>query len=181
MEFRSTSIAGVVELRLDVRGDERGQFKRHYCEREFAEAGLAVRWVQMNHSITRGAGTVRGLHYQLPPAAEDKLVSCTYGRVLDVAVDLRKDSPTFLDWVAVELNQSSALYIPKGCAHGFQTLTEEAHLVYLHSEFYAPELEAGVRIDDPAIGIDWPLPISIQSGRDSGFALLDDSFEGIEP
>jgi dTDP-4-dehydrorhamnose 3,5-epimerase len=180
MEIRPTPIAGLQEIRLKVVGDVRGRFKRHFCADEFAAAGLETRFVQMNHSASRGAGLVRGLHYQLPPAAEDKLVSCTMGRVFDVAVDLRAGSPTFLKWRALELDDGIAYYIPKGCAHGFQLLTEEAHLVYLHSAAYDPERERGVRYDDPAVGIEWPLPPALLSERDKAFPPIADGFEGVE-
>ncbi len=179
MEFIPTKIAGVYEIRLVVRSDARGRFKRHYCEEAFAGAGLETRWVQINHSVTYGVGSLRGLHYQHPPAAEDKLVSCTVGRVLDVAVDLRRDSPTFLQWTALEIDDTKMLYIPKGCAHGFQSLEEEIHLVYLASAPYTPEVEAGLRYDDPRIGIDWPLPVGTISERDLSFPPVTDSFEGV--
>lgn len=179
MEFVPTRIAGAYEVRLRVLSDPRGRFKRHYCEREFAAAGLATRFVQMNHSVTFGRGAARGLHFQRPPAAEDKLVSCTLGRAFDVALDLRRGSPTFRQWAAVEIDQATSFYIPKGCAHGFQALEEEVHLIYLHSEYYTPEAEGGVRIDDPAVGVDWPLPIGTLSDRDRSFPLLDSSFTGL--
>jgi dTDP-4-dehydrorhamnose 3,5-epimerase len=179
MEIVPTRIAGVHEIRLNVIGDERGRFKRHFCARMFAEAGLATGFVQMNHSISFGRGTIRGLHYQLPPSAEDKLVSCTLGRAFDVAVDLRRDSSTYLQWRGVELDESVAYYIPAGCAHGFQCLTPETHLVYLHSAPYDPERERGVRHDDPALGIAWPLPPYNLSQRDGSFALIGDQFGGV--
>ena len=173
-----TSIAGAFEVRHDVWSDERGRFRRQYCEREFAAAGLNTRWVQINHSVTLGRGSVRGMHFQHPPAAEAKLVSCPVGRAFDVVVDLRSGSSSFLQWVAVELDETSSLYLPEGCAHGFQTLTDEVHLIYQHSAYYAPETEGGVRFDDPAIGIEWPLPIGTMSDRDDSFALIDDEFRG---
>jgi dTDP-4-dehydrorhamnose 3,5-epimerase len=179
VEFVPTPIAGAYEVRLTVRGDARGRFKRHYCERSFAEAGLETRWVQVNHSITLGRGTVRGLHFQHPPAAEVKLVSCTLGRAFDVAVDLRKGSPTFLKWARVEIDEATMFYIPRGCAHGFQADADETHLLYLHSAFYAPDAEGGVRFDDPALGIEWPLSPANLSDRDRDFPLLDPSFEGL--
>jgi dTDP-4-dehydrorhamnose 3,5-epimerase len=179
VEFVPTAIAGAYEVRLTVRGDARGRFKRHYCERSFAEAGLETQWVQVNHSITVGRGTLRGLHFQHPPAAEVKLVSCTLGRAFDVAVDLRKDSPTFLQWAHVEIDEATMFYIPRGCAHGFQALAEETHLLYLHSAFYTPEAEGGVRFDDPAVGVEWPLPPANLSPRDCAFPILDPSFEGL--
>src|SRR6476661_2409058 len=179
MEFVPTSIAGAYEIRHDLRSDERGRFHRQYCEREFAAAGLGTRWVQVNHSVTLGAGSIRGMHFQRPPAAEAKLVSCTYGRAFDVAVDLRRGSESFLKWAAVEIDENRSFYIPEGCAHGFQALTEEVHLIYMHSAPYAPEAEDGLRFDDPALGIAWPLPIGTVSDRDRSFALVDGRFEGL--
>jgi len=179
MRFEPTAIEGVSVVRRDGRGDERGRFSRLYCQRDFAAAGLNTDWVQANHSLTLGAGSVRGLHFQRPPHAETKLVSCIAGRVFDVAVDLRSGSPTYLQWAAVELDDDSGLYIPAGCAHGFQALTDEVHLVYQHSEFYAPEMEGGVRFDDGVLGIDWPLPVATVSDRDRSFPFIDDSFESI--
>lgn len=180
MEFVPTEIAGAFEVRHDVRTDARGRFRRQYCEREFADAGLNTRWVQVNHSVTLGKGSVRGMHFQRPPKAEAKLVSCTVGRAFDVVVDLRSGSETFLRWAAVEIGQATSLYIPEGCAHGFQALTDEVQLIYLHSSYYAPELEGGVRFDDPAIGIDWPLPVGTISDRDRSFPLVGDNFEGFQ-
>jgi dTDP-4-dehydrorhamnose 3,5-epimerase len=179
MQFHPTAIAGVVRIEFRVLGDSRGRFKRHFCEAEFNRAGLPNRFVQMNHSITLGRGSARGMHYQRAPAAEDKLVSCTLGRVYDVAVDLRAGSPTFLQWIGAELDEGTALLIPKGCAHGFQVLTEEAHLIYLHSEYYTPDLEGGVRTDDPAMAIMWPLPLANRSQRDLNFPLLTEDFKGL--
>ena len=179
MEFLPTSISGAFEIRHDVRSDARGRFSRQYCEREFAAAGLNTRWVQVNHSVTLGRGTVRGMHFQRPPAAEVKLVSCAAGKACDVIVDLRAGSATFLQWVAVEIDEATSCYIPEGCAHGFQALTGEVHLIYQHSAYYAPDLEGGVRFDDPAVGIEWPLPIGSVSDRDRSFELIGVDFQGI--
>jgi dTDP-4-dehydrorhamnose 3,5-epimerase len=179
MEFLATQIAGAFAVRHDLRSDARGRFHRQYCEREFAAAGLGRHWVQVNQSVTLGRGSVRGLHFQRPPAAEAKLVSCPVGRAFDVAVDLRETSPTYLAWAALEINEGTSYFIPEGCAHGFQALTEEVHLIYLHSAFYAPDTEGGVRFDDPALAIHWPLPVATVSDRDRGFALVDGTFEGI--
>jgi dTDP-4-dehydrorhamnose 3,5-epimerase len=178
MEFFPTAIAGACEVRHDVHSDERGRFKRQYCEREFAAAGLNAHWVQVNHSVTLGRGSIRGMHFQRPPAAEAKLVSCPVGRAFDVAVDLRRNSPTFLKWAAIEIDETTSFYVPEGCAHGFQTLTDEVHLIYQHSVYYTPEAEGGIRFDDPAIGTAWPLPVGTMSDRDRSFALVDQSFEG---
>ena len=179
MEFVPTAISGAFEVRHDRHSDERGRFKRQYCEREFAAVGLNTHWVQVNHSVTLGAGTVRGMHFQQPPAAEAKLVSCPLGRAFDVAVDLRQGSATFLKWAAIEVDDGASFYIPEGCAHGFQALTDEVHLIYMHSAFYVPEAEGGLRFDDPAIGIDWPLPAGRISARDSSFALIGQDFQGM--
>ncbi|HEX6741465.1 MAG TPA: dTDP-4-dehydrorhamnose 3,5-epimerase family protein [Sphingomicrobium sp.] len=179
LEFVPTEIAGAFALRHDLRSDERGRFRRLYCEREFAAAGLATHWVQANHSVTIGEGAIRGLHFQRPPNAEAKLVSCAVGRAFDVAVDLRRGSDTFLNWAAVEIDESTSLYIPEGCAHGFQALTGEVHLIYQHSAAYVPEAEAGVRFDDPRLGIAWPLPVGTVSERDRGFAPIGGDFAGL--
>lgn len=179
MEFVSTSIAGAYEVRHDVRSDPRGRFKRQYCQREFAEAGLNSQWVQVNHSVTLGRGSIRGMHFQRPPAAEIKLVSCPVGRAFDVVVDLRDGSETFLKWIVVEIDEATSCYVPAGCAHGFQALTDEVHLIYFHSADYAPECEGGIRFDDPAIDIKWPLPIGKVSDRDRSFAMFGDRFKGI--
>jgi dTDP-4-dehydrorhamnose 3,5-epimerase len=179
MEFLPTPIAGVFEVRHDLHSDARGRFKRHYCEREFAQAGLNTHWVQVNHSVTSGRGSIRGMHFQRPPAGEVKLVGCPVGQAFDVTVDLRRDSPTFLKWAAVEIDETRSVYIPEGCAHGFQALTDEVQLIYMHSAFYAPEAEAGVRFDDPALGIEWPLPVASLSDRDRAFPLIESGFEGL--
>jgi len=180
VEFAPTRIAGAFAVRHDVRADNRGRFKRQYCEREFAEAGLITRWVQVNHSVTHGVGSIRGMHFQRPPAAEAKLVSCPVGRAFDVAVDLRRNSPTFLKWTAIEIDEATSFYIPEGCAHGFQALSDEVHLIYQHSACYTPAAEGGVGFDDPAIGIEWPLPVGTMSDRDRSFARIDERFEGVE-
>ena len=179
MQFVPTTIEGAFEVRLEVHADERGRFKRNYCEREFADRGLETTWVQMNHSITLGRGSARGFHFQLAPGAETKLISCSLGRAFDVAVDLRLGSSTFLQWAAVEIGEDRSFYVPKGCAHGFQALEEQVHLVYLHSQYYRPDLERGVRLDDPTIGVSWPLPLGKVSDRDLSFKFLGQSFKGL--
>ena len=179
MEFVQTQIAGVLAVRHSVRADERGRFHRQYCAREFAAAGLNTHWVQTNHSLTLGRGSIRGMHFQCQPGAETKLVSCPVGRAFDVAIDLRRGSPTFLKWAAIEVDESISLYIPAGCAHGFQALSDEVHLIYQHSAYYTPEAEGGIRFDDPAIDVEWPLPAGTMSDRDRSFGIIDHSFEGI--
>lgn len=181
MEFVATALPGVFEVRHDLRSDARGRFKRQYCEDEFAGAGLNTGWVQVNHSVTIGRGSIRGLHFQRPPHAEAKLVSCPVGRAFDVAVDLRRGSATYLQWVAVEIDEATSVYIPEGCAHGFQALTDEVHLIYQHSSAYARDAEGGVRFDDPAVAIGWPLPVGEVSDRDRSFPLIDRNFSGLAP
>jgi dTDP-4-dehydrorhamnose 3,5-epimerase len=181
MQIVPTEIPGAFEIRHDVLADARGRFKRQYCEQEFAAAGLNTRWVQVNQSVTLGTGTIRGMHFQHPPHSEAKLVGCSFGRAFDVAVDLRRGSPTFLHWAAVELDEGHSIYIPEGCAHGFQALSSEVHLTYLHSSLFSSESEGGVRFDDPALGIGWPLAIGTVSERDRSFALIHASFEGLAP
>jgi dTDP-4-dehydrorhamnose 3,5-epimerase len=158
MRFVPTKLSGVLVIEPDRRADDRGFFARTWCRDEFAAKGLEVNWVQCNVSYNRRSGTLRGLHYQANPHPEVKLVRCTMGAVYDVVADLRPHSPTYRKWVAVELTASNRrmVYIPAGCAHGFQTLTDDTELFYQMSEFYHPELACGVRWDDPALGIAWP-------------------------
>lgn len=175
-------IAGVRIVESRVIADPRGEFARLFDLDLLGEVHGARPIVQVNRSLTRQPGTVRGLHYQAAPALEAKWVRCLRGRVFDVAVDLRKGSPTFLKHVAVELSagQANALFIPEGCAHGFQALEPDSELLYLHTAPYAPLHEGGLRCDDPALAIAWPLPISGLSQRDAGFAPIGANFEGIE-
>ena len=161
--------------------DHRGAFARVYCEDELASLVGPRRIVQINHSRTATIGAVRGLHYQRPPHAETKLVRCLKGRVWDVAVDVRLDSPTFLRWHAEELTPTSSrmMLIPEGFAHGFQVLEAGSELLYLHTASYMPASEGGVRHDDPSLGIKWPLPVTDISVRDSSHAYIETSFRGI--
>jgi dTDP-4-dehydrorhamnose 3,5-epimerase len=158
MRFVPTKLAGAFVVEPEPRGDERGFFARTFCRDEFAARGLNTTWVQCNVSFNRRAGTLRGLHWQADPHAEVKLVRCTAGAAFDVIVDLRPDSPTYRQWVAVELSADNrkAVYIPAGFAHGFQTLADGTELFYQMSEFYYPELARGARWDDPALRIEWP-------------------------
>lgn len=168
MIFEPLPIAGAWRILLEPKGDGRGSFARAYCQREFATHGLPTAFPQMNTAWTRRAGTVRGLHYQLPPSAEDKLVRCTRGRLWDVMVDLRPGSPTGGHWFGEELSPEDGvqLFIPQGCAHGYQTLTDDADLLYLVSACYDPKLERGLRWNDSEVGIAWPLPVTEMSPRD---------------
>lgn len=176
-----TEIPGVYILESTALSDSRGAFSRLFCSRELRDVVGSRAIVQINHSMTHRVGAIRGLHYQLPPHAEMKIVRCLKGRVFDVAVDLRRGSPSFLRWTAVELTPESgrALVIPEGCAHGFQVLEADSELLYLHSEFYAPDAEGGVRFDDPRVGVQWPLEPTDLSGRDMGHPRIEASFEGL--
>lgn len=162
-------------------GDHRGALTRLFCTEELAAAGWVKPIAQINHTLTAKQGSVRGLHFQRPPHAEMKLVSCIRGVVWDVAVDLRTDSPTFLRWHAERLSAENgcALLIPEGFAHGFQALTDDVELLYCHSEAYAANAESGLNPIDPGLNIDWPLPIVELSARDRGHALIDPDFRGV--
>ncbi len=182
MKFVETPLRGAYEIELEPFLDERGFFARAYCRKEFAAAGLHAPFVQINHSMTRQRGSIRGMHYQLPPAGESKMIRCIHGKVFDVMVDLRARSETFLRWHAVELSKDNMrmVYIPVGFAHGFQSLTEDAELIYHHSEFYSPAHEKGLRFDDPALGIVWPMPPTVISPRDRSYPLIDRTFSGMD-
>ena len=176
-------LPGLVRVERRQHRDDRGVFARLFCVQELAEAGWPGGVAQVNHSRTVGRGSVRGLHYQLPPHAEAKLVSCVRGEVWDVAVDLRQRSPTFLQWHAERLDAGAgqALLIPPGFAHGFQVLGDEAELVYVHSRAYAAEAERGLQVLDPRLGIHWPLPVQGLSARDQALPILDPQFQGLVP
>jgi dTDP-4-dehydrorhamnose 3,5-epimerase len=181
MIFTATGLTGSYVIDPEPRQDERGWFARFYCKTEFAAIGHQKEWVQMNHSFTREKGALRGMHYQLPPFREIKLVRCIAGSVYDVIVDFRAGSASFLQGFGVELSarNKKMLYIPEGFAHGFQVLTDNTELIYLHSEFYTPGSEGGLRYDDPALKITWPLPITVISERDATHPFLTDHFKGI--
>lgn len=181
MIFTETSLPGSYVIELTPFRDERGWFVRSYCKNEFSRIGHSKDWVQLNHSFTKHKGTLRGMHFQLPPYGEIKLVRCIAGSVLDVIIDLRRDSATFLQWTAVELSAANKkmIYIPEGFAHGFQALTDDCELIYHHSAFYTPGSEGGIRHDDPMIGITWPLDVTNISDRDRQHPLLTSQFKGI--
>jgi dTDP-4-dehydrorhamnose 3,5-epimerase len=182
MKFVDTPLIGAYIIEPEPKSDNRGKFSRIFCKREFSEIGFEGNIVQINHSITNYKGTIRGMHYQNPPACEKKIVYCLRGKVYDVIIDIRTNSDTFLKWFAIELSDKNGrmIYIPEGFAHGFQTLTNNAHLLYFHTEFYSPDYEKGLRYDDPAISIRWKLPISSISARDENHTLINNSFKGIQ-
>jgi dTDP-4-dehydrorhamnose 3,5-epimerase len=181
MIFTETALKGSFIISLEPYSDERGWFARTFCKKEFEKIGHQKEWVQMNHSFTIHQGTIRGMHFQLPPFTEIKMVRCIAGSVLDVIVDIRKDSATFLQWFSVELSAANKLmiYIPEGFAHGFQTLENNSELIYHHTEFYQPGVEGGLLYNDPQLNIQWPLPVQNISERDINHPLLDNNFKGI--
>jgi len=177
-----TPLPGLRCLQRQRLGDSRGFLSRLFCAEELRAAGWPGAIAQINHTYTAQRGTVRGMHFQRPPHAEAKLVSCVRGEVWDVAIDLRVGSPTYLRWHAQHLSADNqcALLIPEGFAHGFQSLSNDAELLYCHSVAYAPGAEAGLNPLDPVLGIDWPLPITEMSVRDKSHPFISDSFEGIQ-
>ena len=178
-----TPLAGLKRIQRQPLGDARGFLSRVFCAQQLAEAGWQLPIAQINHTYTAEAGTVRGLHYQQAPHAEMKLVSCLRGQVWDVALDLRAGSPTYLQWHAEMLSaeNNAALLIPEGFAHGFQTLSADVEMLYLHSAVYAPDAECGLQAQDPRLGIGWPLPVRGLSPRDAGHPMIDQQFEGVRP
>lgn len=182
MHIRPTDLAGAKLVDLDKRGDDRGFFARFYCEREFAAAGLASNFVQINTSLTAAKGTLRGCHYQLTPSAETKLVRCLRGALWDVIIDIRPDSPTYRQWFGAELtaDNRTMMYVPRGFAHAFVTLTDDVEALYLVSAFYAPEEERGIRYDDPAFSIQWPIKPTSVSAKDSAWPDFDPAYHGVE-
>lgn len=182
MKISGTPINGVFVAELSVHEDSRGLFSRWYCDSELERILNGERVVQANHSITRSVGAIRGLHYQKTPYLETKFIRCIRGRVFDVIVDLRRNSKTLLTWHSVELYEGDEklLVIPKGCAHGFQVMEGNTELLYLHTAQYKPEYEGGIRHDDPALGINWPLKPCDLSDRDQSHPLLDKNFLGLD-
>ena len=182
MLFTPLPLHGAYLIEPELREDERGFFYRYFCKDEFKTIGHVKEWVQMNHSFTAHAGTVRGMHYQLPPFTEIKFLRCVAGKIYDVIIDLRKGSATFLQWYGVELSAENRkmLYIPEGFAHGFQTLTANCELIYHHSAYYTAGSEGGIRFDEPMLNIQWPLAVTQLSERDKQHSLLNDTFSGIK-
>jgi dTDP-4-dehydrorhamnose 3,5-epimerase len=176
MQFESLKLAGAVRVRMDRHADERGFFARSFCAREFHAHGLPTDFVQSSVSWNPRRGTLRGLHFQWPPSREGKLVRCLRGAITDVLLDLRPGEASFLEHCALELSQDNrdAVFIPAGMAHGFQTLTDDAEVLYQMSDFHAPELAAGVRWNDPAFSIRWPMTVDVViASRDAGYPDFD--------
>jgi dTDP-4-dehydrorhamnose 3,5-epimerase len=181
LTIRPAPLSGLFAVERKQLQDERGFFSRFFCAEELAEVGFKSPIAQVNHTLTRQKGAVRGLHFQYPPHAEDKFVSCLQGSVFDVAVDLRQGSPTFLQWHAqiLSADNSTSLLIPSGFAHGFQALEDNCELIYLHSKPYCPAAEGALNLADPALNIHWPLPFSSMSARDAAHPLITAGFSGI--
>ena len=169
MKFEAAPLKDAWVIDLEPRGDDRGYFARAFCREELAAHGIEANVVQSNVSFSQNAGTLRGMHFQASPAAETKLVRCVRGSLYDVIIDMRADSPTYLKHFGVELTAENMrmLFVPRGFAHGFMTLEDETEVMYLVSEVYTPEVEGGVRYDDPLFDIKWPLPVSVISEKDA--------------
>ena len=182
MKTYGTPLADLMLIETEPSRDERGSFVRIFRETECDGLRPNLHWAQINLSSTALKGTIRGMHFQAPPAAEAKLIRCLRGRVFDVAVDLRAGSPTFLRWHGIELSENNAmqLFIPEGFAHGYQTLTDDSRLLYLHTAAWNHAHEGGVRHDDPALAIAWPLPVTRISAKDCDFPSLTPAFSGLQ-
>lgn len=172
---------GLFEIQTLATGDSRGRFSRLFCEQDFKPIRADLHFTQINVSDTTQAGTIRGMHFQTPPPAEAKLIRCLRGSVFDVAVDVRQGSPTFLQWHAVELNADDdrAVFIPEGFAHGFQSLSDDVLLLYMHTAAWSRQHERGLRFDDRRLDIRWPLPVAVVSEKDANYELIESGFTGI--
>jgi dTDP-4-dehydrorhamnose 3,5-epimerase len=182
MIFTETKLKGAFIIDLDRKTDERGFFARAFCQNEFRDHGLKPVIAQANVASNEKKGTLRGMHFQYPPAAESKLVRCTRGAILDIIVDLRPESPTYLEHISVELNEDNmtALYVPERFAHGYQALRDNTDTSYQVGEFYTPNAEGGLRHDDPWLGLKWPLPVSVMSPKDQAFRPLREIEDEVE-
>jgi dTDP-4-dehydrorhamnose 3,5-epimerase len=182
MKFTETPLKGAFLIDLEKKGDHRGFFARFFCENEYRAHNLVTHFVQINNSLTATKGTLRGMHYQLEPSGEVKVVRCIRGSLFDMILDLRPDSPTFGKSFGAELNAEnrSMMYVPKGFAHGFVTLQDDTEALYLVSSFYAPDLERGIRYNDPRFGINWPIqPVEI-SDKDKNWPDFDPKYHGVD-
>ena len=181
MIFNETPLKGCFVITSEPFTDERGWFARTYCKNEFNTIGHQGEWVQLNHSFTARAGTLRGMHYQLPPFSEIKLVRCIAGTVYDVVIDIRSGSSTFLQWFGVEISAANKkmIYIPEGFAHGFQALEDNSELIYHHTQFYTPGVEGGIRYNEPKIKIEWPMTVTGISERDGHHPFLEENYKGL--
>jgi dTDP-4-dehydrorhamnose 3,5-epimerase len=181
MIFNASKLKGAYIIDIQPFEDGRGFFTRTFCEKEFAVHNLVQHFVQANHSGTKGKGVIRGMHFQHSPHSEVKLVKCTQGSIFDVIIDVRKGSPTFLQWFGAELSaeNKSMMYVPAGFAHGFQTLTDYSEATYMVSAFYNKESESGIRYNDEKVNIEWPLPVTLVSDKDLTTPLINENFEAV--
>ena len=181
MKFITTPLEGAYLINLEKYEDERGFFARVFCESEFQEMGLSSRFIQVNNSLTGSKGTIRGMHYQLEPSAEVKIVRCIRGSLYDAIIDLRPDSSSFGKWFGSELSAENRqmMYVPKGVAHGFLTLEDNTETFYFASNSYSPDLERGIRFDDPYFGVEWPIPVTESSQKDKSFPAFDPEWHGV--
>jgi dTDP-4-dehydrorhamnose 3,5-epimerase len=175
MLIQATNLKDAFVIDLEIREDNRGGFARTFCAKEFEEHGMKPTVAQCNLSFNFKKGTLRGMHYQLSPAAETKLIRCTQGAIYDVIIDMRPDSPTYKQHFGVELSAENrrALYVPEMFAHGYQALTDDAEVVYQVGEFYSPGYERGIRYDDPTFGIEWPIPVTVISDKDANWPRFE--------
>jgi len=182
MKFTETPLKGAFLIDLEKRGDHRGFFARFFCENEYKAHNLVTHFVQINTSLTAAKGTLRGMHYQMEPSGEVKVVRCIRGSLFDMILDLRPDSPTFGKSFGAELNAEnrSMMYVPKGFAHGFVTLQDDTEALYLVSSFYAPDLERGIRYNDPGFAINWPIPPVEISDKDKNWRDFDPVYHGVD-
>ncbi len=182
MIFHRTPLEGARLIELEKRGDDRGFFARAFCEKEFEADGLVSRFVQVNNSLSARKGTLRGMHYQMAPHGEVKIVRCVRGALWDAILDLRPQSPTYKQWFGAELSAENrlAMYVPRGFAHAILTLTDDAEALYLVSDFYAPSHERGIRWNDPAFGVEWPIQPTEISEKDAAWPDFDPEFHGVE-
>lgn len=182
MEFIRTPFEGLYIIEVNKLTDSRGLFARTFCKKEFSQIGFDKEFVQFNHSENLYKGTIRGMHFQRQPYSEVKLIRCVKGRVYDVAVDLRKNSKTFLKAFSIELNEQNlrSILIPEGFAHGYQVLEDQTALIYHHSQYYTPGADSGIRYNDPALRIEWPLESVIISDKDRSYADITNTFEAVQ-
>lgn len=177
MKFEPTTLKDAWVITMEPHGDERGHFARAFCRKEFEAHGIETDVMQCNTSLNKRSGTLRGMHFQREPISETKLVRCIRGAMHDVIIDLRPESPTYLQHFAMELTQDNLkmLFVPRGFAHGFLTLEDNTEAFYMVGEFYTPECESGLRHDDPVLGIEWPAPVRVISDKDRNWPLLRDN------
>ena len=182
MKIEYSYISGVYKVQNDLFEDERGSFSRLFCGAELFEIMQNRSIVQINKSLTKSVGAIRGMHYQKYPHSETKIIRCLRGAVYDVVIDLRKNSTTFMNWDFIQLRPewNNSIIIPEGCAHGFQSLEADSELLYFHTQYYNPQSEGGVRYDDPMISVKWPLEIGMVSNKDLNYRLLTNDFQGLE-